>query len=387
MDPIDTRPARPTATEIEASSGPTPVALDFTRLPGLTRGVARMQRLAVDERLDALLTHQFGIANWRAGTRNPIDPARAASLRLRWGALNTSLLIDLSQLTDLTSVVRADQTGEVDPAIEASLRAKVGGFLLGPLRQALADLGMQGVEVAGLDLAAGSDTAPPAPDAECCTVSFQLGETRYDAVFDHIDDSWLDALEQLVAQRRMPFATRVSEVTVPGRLLLGEKSITLTTLDSLRPGDIILRALPAALRAFFLKQTGSVRLPVVWGHPGTRQLHALADITDHLLTLTENPTMSHDTSFSTPLADSRNTPVEIEHLDLPLKLEIDTVSLPVAQLSALRAGYVLELPTALPDARIRLVTYGQTIGFGELVTVGDHLGVRLVQMASGHGSV
>jgi type III secretion protein Q len=97
--------------------------------------------------------------------------------------------------------------------------------------------------------------------------------------------------------------------------------------------------------------------------------------------------MSHDVQFNAPLTDSIDTPVEISQLDLPLKLEIDTVSMPVAQLSALRAGYVLELPTALPDARIRLVTYGQTIGFGELVSVGDHLGVRLVQLSHSHGSV
>lgn len=386
MDSTDTRFAGTTAPEAEATVDLLPVALDFTRLPGLTRGVARMQRLVVDERLDALVTHQFGLVNWRAGTRNLIDVSHAATLQLRWGAQTATLLIDLSQLTDLASVVRADQSGTVDPQVEAMLRAKIGGFMLDPLRHALAHLGMPGVEVAGLDLSAEFAAGLPA-DAECCAVSFHLNEVRYDAVFAHIDDGWLDALEELVTQHRMPFATRVSEVTVPGRLLLGEKSITLTTLDSLRPGDIILRALPAALKAFFLNQTASVRLPAVWGHPGTRQLRAFADLADHTLTLTENPTMSHDMSFSTPLADSRDQPVEIEHLDLPLKLEIDTVSLPVAQLSALRAGYVLELPTALPDARIRLVTYGQTIGFGELVTVGDHLGVRLVQMSSGHGSV
>jgi type III secretion protein Q len=99
--------------------------------------------------------------------------------------------------------------------------------------------------------------------------------------------------------------------------------------------------------------------------------------------------MSHDIQQHVPLTDSIDAPVDISQLDLPLKVEIDTISLPVAQLSALRTGYVLELPTPLATARIRLVTYGQTVGFGELVSVGDHLGVRVVQLPQSydHGSI
>jgi type III secretion protein Q len=383
MEHTDPRLACTESEAVAPTASRTPAAFDFTLLPALASSTARQQRLAVDERLGAMLSHTLGIAGWSAGTRNPIDPAHAATLHLRCGMLNASVLIDLSQLAGLASVARSDQSGNVDPQLEANLRTTVAAILLEPLLQGFAQLGMEGVEVTGLE----QNAEPADRDAECCAVSFRLGGERYDAVFVHIDDGWLEAFEQLVAQRCLPFATHISEIAVPGRLLLGEKTISITTLDSLRPGDIILRALPAGLRAFFLKESASVRMPIVWGHHGTRQLNAMADVAHDALTLIENPTMSHDMSFSTPLSDSRDVPVEIDHLDLPLKLEIDTVSLPVAQLSALRAGYVLELPTAVPDARIRLVTYGQTIGFGELVTVGDHLGVRLVQLSSSHGSV
>jgi type III secretion protein Q len=163
--------------------------------------------------------------------------------------------------------------------------------------------------------------------------------------------------------------------------------MSVAALDSLRPGDVILRAFPKDVSALFNQAGASARAQIVWGRYGTRQLRALVDVNPHSITLTENPRMNHDFERNAPLTDSIDTPVDISHLDLPLKLEIDAVSMPVAQLSALRAGYVLELPTSLPDARIRLVTYGQTIGFGELVSVGDHLGVRLVQLSQSHGSV
>ncbi|MEQ5842571.1 type III secretion system cytoplasmic ring protein SctQ [Paraburkholderia acidicola] len=374
----DSRLADTAASDAVPPTGSrTPVALDFGLLPAVMRSTARQQRLAVDERFGAMLFHTLGITDWSAGNRNPVDPARTATLRLRWGARNATVLIDLTQPAGLASVLRADEPDQEDPQVDANLRATVSAILLEPLLKGFAQLGMQGVEVISLE----RNTEPVERPVECCAISFNIGDVRYDAVLDHIDEGWLDAFERRLADHCMPLATHISEIEVRGRLLLGEKSISLTTLDSLQPGDIILRALPDAVRAFFMKETASVRLPIVWGHHGTRQLHAMADVADNVLTLTGNPIMSHDTRFNTPLTDSSDTLVEIDHLDLPLKLEIDTVSLPVAQLSALRAGYVLELPTALHDTRIRLVTYGQTIGFGELVTVGDHLGVRVVQLS------
>lgn len=80
-------------------------------------------------------------------------------------------------------------------------------------------------------------------------------------------------------------------------------------------------------------------------------------------------------------------PTRIGELELPVQFEIDTVSLPIDQLSALEPGYVIELPVAVTDARLRLVVHGQTVGYGELVAVGEHLGVRIIRMAHRHGTV
>ena len=38
-------------------------------------------------------------------------------------------------------------------------------------------------------------------------------------------------------------------------------------------------------------------------------------------------------------------------------------------------------------AQLRLVAHGQTIGYGELVTVGEHLGIRIIRMAHRHGPI
>jgi type III secretion protein Q len=354
----------------------TPVALDPARLPALAATTARHLRLAVDERLRALLAHTFGVAGWMVGTRNPIDRTRAATLRLRWGTQTASIGIDLSQHPSLASIAAGGE-----PA-QTNLRAAVAAILLAPLARAFEQLGIDGVEIVSLERG-----MPARHPVQCCALAFRIGAQRIDAVLEHIDEGWLDALDQLVARQCMPFATHVSEIAVPGRLRIGEKAISLTTLESLRPGDVILGAVPANLGALLANEIASVRMEIVWGRYGTRQLRAMVDAAKDKITLNENPTVNHDTQFNAPLTDSVDTPVGISELDLPLKLEIDAVSLPVAQLSALRAGYVLELPTAISDARIRLVTYGQTIGFGELVSVGDHLGVRLVQLSQSHVSV
>jgi type III secretion protein Q len=92
-----------------------------------------------------------------------------------------------------------------------------------------------------------------------------------------------------------------------------------------------------------------------------------------------DPTSPDDTLVT----HQQDEPIAVSELDVPVQLEIDTVALTVSQLSAMRPGYVLGLPTLAADAQVKLIAHGQTIGHGELVMVGEQLGVRIIRMAHG----
>jgi type III secretion protein Q len=61
---------------------------------------------------------------------------------------------------------------------------------------------------------------------------------------------------------------------------------------------------------------------------------------------------------------------------------VETVSVPLSDLESIQPGYVIELTAPLEGAAIRLVAFGQTIGYAELVTVGDKLGARIIKMVA-----
>ncbi len=392
MDSTDTLHADATDT-VHAKSSITPAAvtLDVAALPSIGSRTARQQRLAVDDRVRTVLAHVFGLSDWAVGDINFGRVARRPNivrLRLRWGTHTASLLIDADQHPGLLSAVHPGNQAHTHadairsdayPADDSGLRTAVAAILLASLPAALERLGMPGVDI--VDVAFCRDLPLSPVVSVGCGLTYRHGKQRIDAVVEDIDDSWLAVLEDWAANQCTPLASHISAIAVPGRLQIGEKHISLKTLESLRAGDVILRALPNDMHRLLTGQATDAHAVVAWGHYGVRRLHAVATLQDNRFTLIQDPIMSHDTPSSAPMFDNFDSPVPISHLDLPLKIEIDTVSLPVSQLSALRAGYVLELPTSVQDARLRLVTYGQTIGYGELVSVGDHLGVRLVQLS------
>lgn len=74
--------------------------------------------------------------------------------------------------------------------------------------------------------------------------------------------------------------------------------------------------------------------------------------------------------------------VPVASMEMPIHVELFSVNLGIAQVSALQPGYVLDLPLPLEDAAVRLVSYGQTLAFGRLVAVGENLGVQIERMAA-----
>src|SRR5690606_9879831 len=72
-----------------------------------------------------------------------------------------------------------------------------------------------------------------------------------------------------------------------------------------------------------------------------------------------------------PDAASRKLPVEVA-------FEIGRMQLPLGKLAELQPGYVFPVPAQLEGANVTIRANGEAVGQGELVSVGDTLGVRLL---------
>jgi type III secretion system YscQ/HrcQ family protein len=66
--------------------------------------------------------------------------------------------------------------------------------------------------------------------------------------------------------------------------------------------------------------------------------------------------------------------------NIPVSLDFDlgNLAVPLGELAALKPGYVFELPISLDAVRVIIRANGTRIGHGELVAVGDVLGVQLL---------
>ena len=178
---------------------------------------------------------------------------------------------------------------------------------------------------------------------------------------------------------------RVGDLTAPTTLRLRSRLCSPTVLASLRRHDVLVGWQPA-LRYAEGAPLGAASLRI--GAPRGRQLHASVRLDTHTITLESamSPASAGQQNDFDPLAgersDSTTDPlVSVGAMELPVHVELVSVNLSVAQLSSLQPGYVLDVPLPIADAAVRLVSYGQTLAFGKLVAVGEHLGVQIERMA------
>jgi type III secretion protein Q len=139
-------------------------------------------------------------------------------------------------------------------------------------------------------------------------------------------------------------------------------------LASLRVGDVVLLG-----RAVY-EQT------LIIGIGQTLQVHTQMSTDTPTLHVADEPYMGSD-AVSPPDAAGQG----IEDLQLPVVFEVDTARISLAELAAMRPGYIVELDAPLSEATIRLVCQGQTVGHGQLIGVGEQLGVRITSTGTEHG--
>ncbi|HEY2464513.1 MAG TPA: type III secretion system cytoplasmic ring protein SctQ [Steroidobacteraceae bacterium] len=80
----------------------------------------------------------------------------------------------------------------------------------------------------------------------------------------------------------------------------------------------------------------------------------------------------------TPEADAPAAARALESVPVTVDFELGSLALPLGELAALKPGYVFQLAGRLDEARVVIRANGVRVGCGELVAVGDVLGVQLL---------
>lgn len=91
----------------------------------------------------------------------------------------------------------------------------------------------------------------------------------------------------------------------------------------------------------------------------------------------ENPMSSNDEDGSQEV-ETASSGAGVEQLSVQLRFDLGHVELTIAELSAMQPGYIFPLGGQLEGANVAIRANGRQVGRGEVVAVGDSLGVRLL---------
>jgi len=380
------------------------------------RNVDALRRLG---RLDAVHVSHGDARD--AASAEPLEDAGRIVLAHLSGQL--ALHVDLARypsLQILATPAEADHSGT-----QQSLRNAIANALLAPLVDSFNASGAGTWRVASVQRATKESATFESDNTARLRIALMREGVAYETLFD-IALPTLRLIETRLAsfgdQQQRRDLDAFATLGVPGRIALGARRVSIRALQKLRPGDVLLRTFSRAT-VLGLRGHGPLHLHAAWGTPGLRCMLATVALDGALLTLNDDPIMSEETlqvegdelpriDYGDPPLDdvpheaaiatgteaptmseteeeaeeeaapfTPTSPPDIGELDLPVQFEIDTLALPLSQVAALRRGYVIELDTPVTDARIKLVAHGQTIGHGELVSVGEHLGIRITGMA------
>jgi len=160
---------------------------------------------------------------------------------------------------------------------------------------------------------------------------------------------------------------------LPGRVCLANRALSVTLLRSLADGDVLLLPLARLEGA-----AGTLRLGPLEGQGLAATGVVEADtfrISGALQMMEEYPAFAAD-------ADSELAPESLGALELPVRFELETISVSLADLEAIQPGYVIELAMPVAEASLRLVSCGHVIGHADLVSVSGRLAARITRLVA-----
>lgn len=322
------------------------------RLPTLLPSAARAARVGFDRRLRAWLSQAAGLHDVQVYPARP--PTELLSLDIRCAHGRADVALDPAQWPALQMAAGLSDAGLARDVIDA---------LAAPLMEHLAPL-LPGAKVHAVR------RYPSQNVTACALPCVQTGQGELSLV--RLDSTLAAHLDALLRDGVAPDLGRLSAWRVPVRVTLFERLIRRPQLLGLATGAVVLCG--AARR-----HGSRWRATLKFGLGITMQAHADLDL-DRSQAHLAAPAGLVDEETGPPAADLSLAPAGIEDLQLPVAFEIDSARVSLGELASLGEGSVIELDVALLEAPVRLVCHGQTLGVGQLVAIGDQLGVRIVRM-------
>lgn len=175
------------------------------------------------------------------------------------------------------------------------------------------------------------------------------------------------ALAHLAAlMQTVPVAEEAGDDQLPTavRLLAGRTRIPLADWQALEPHDVLLADLTAYTRG---------RHCLLWtgGHVVAEGLLDGRSFTVQKLNRPEPTPMAAATAPTTPLND----------LEIDVTFVVGQTTLALGELRSLAPGFVVDLPTPLGEG-VTIFANGKNVGTGEVIEMGDHLGVRITSLSA-----
>lgn len=290
-----------------------------------------------------------------AGVGQPIEPL--LDVQLQWG--NAWCVLQLPTQT-------LELLGLADHPVK-DLQGLAGSMLLElallPFIEPLEQLTGQSLQVCGQTAAAQAEGS-----ALSVMLEVQLAQGPASVISLRLSVEAASFIVDLLDQHAVPAAHSLPALRLPLTVESGQAQLSLAELRSVRPGDILM-----------LEDWPAAQVRLVLDH----RLQARAELNGDTLTLLESPTALNPSKEHSMTETAIGAQLDATLDDVPLKLvcQVGSVELSLAQLRELGAGSLVQLSPQLHDG-VDLMVNGRRVGQGQLVKIGDGLGVRLLSFAS-----
>jgi type III secretion protein Q len=346
----------PALTALEVSESASPLS----RSPWLLSVSEQAAALARLYGRGALL-HTIDDTRWRFRWRCILTPLKGVEIRLRIGGLEAAVLLeDLGPFGCAVDLIR--------PELPATLRAAYLTGLGVSLWRELETLTERAVEVVAVQP---DSTMGPTPDC----VGFEIGvdprgvSTRgfLRPIHPDLQDVLLQVSQREMADLPLPVGLHIRWSAVVGSTALGAGEVR-----ALEEQDIVVidNATYAADGLNCWLGAGATRR-----YAGRAMLRR-----DGQLQLIEFTSKGQVIMANSDADAALSDEIGFEDIPVSLRFELVRWEAPLAELASLRAGAIIDLGQRIDEQSVTVWVEQRCIGKGQLVAVGERLGVRLLSV-------